>query len=211
MTCDYLRMMRIDMKRLTHLLFVCPAVLLLFVLGCQSEGSGDQRLGQLELEPLAPGLSEMYGHQPEHGALLLYTVEDHAAWVVFDDKETCLLLAMRAMSSSSSRPVAELGRADLTAAIGCDPADDFKQDGIVSTSTNPQYTIISFVLPIDYWGETWSLNRAESFGSFETILTPQSVHLIGTREAAARWLKTPLEIDVSCDCGNLVMQALVVR
>ena len=175
-------------------------------------GEVDDGLGELELAQLAPGLLELFGRQPDQGALLLYEAQEHASWVVFDGKVTCLFRVKRSVSSKSSRPVTELGRDDLTAGIGCNPSDQFRNEGTSSTSTDVRYILVSFVLPRVYWDQPWSVDNAGSLEPFETIVTPQSVHLFGTRRDGLRWtggVKKFLELDISCDCGDITMEALI--
>lgn len=198
---------------LMHLRLLLCILLFSATVGCQAGAEADRGLDELELTRLAPGLSELFGAQPEQGALLLYEAQGHASWVIFDDKETCLFVVERNISSKSSRPIPELGRDDLNAGIGCDPSDEFRNEGTFSFSTSPQNAIVSFVLPGDYWNESWGLDNAESLRPFEAIVTPQSVHLVGSRLDASRWsggVKRLLEIEVACECGDMTMQALVV-
>ena len=195
------------LKYLPILLCIMP---LLAILGCQANREVDHGL---ELARFSPGLSELFGGQPEQGALLLYETQEHASWVVFDGKVSCLFVVKRNISSKSSRPIAELGRDDLNAGITCDPSDQFRKEGASSTSTDVRYMVVSFVLPRVYWNQSWSIDDTESLEPFETIVTAESVHLFGTRRDGIRWsggVATVLELDILCDCGDMTMRTLIV-
>ena len=212
---------KVDQLAVARLLKYLPILLCLVLfsatLGCQDGGEVDREvddgLGELELTQLAPGLLELFGRQPDQGALLLYEAQEHASWVVFDGNVTCLFDVKRNVSSKSSRPVTELGRDDLNAGIGCDRSDQFRNEGTSSTSTDGRHIIVSFVLPRVYWNQPWSIDDTESLEPFETIVTPESIHLVGTRRDGSRWtggVKKFLELDISCDCGDMTMEALII-
>lgn len=192
------------------------AVFVALTLGCSDSdrpagaGSDEPELGSL------PSGVEIFGSQTENGALLLFETVDIASWVVFFDHETCLLDIQRSQSSTRNDPVVELGRDDLLSSVSCNSTEWVRDKGIVATGEDDRQTLISAVLPIEYWSERWMLSNAEQLKPFKVLaISPYSFHLISPYSEVAEARKAGtlgefVDIQIVCKCGDRAMRAYML-
>ena len=169
----------------------------------------DAILDDLELTELKPGVAEMFGDPPEIGALLLYEVQDQAEWIVFDGQDVCTMEVRRSYGSKAEASVSELGRGDLTAGIGCGFLHEFMLRGSDSLGWDAYTSSASFILPPWVWKEAWTLRHPDLYDPLEIVVTPYSVHLLGSRTDMRVWRRshgTTLEIHVEWDGGEYAME-----
>ena len=202
-----------DVRKIALLLLVC----LLVITGCSSsDPSRHEHLNEVEVESLPLGVADIFDTQPEYGTLLLLDTPDNAVWLLFAEEETCLLTIERSPLSSRSEPVIELGPDDLLSSKGCNSPKHIRDKGSISTDESSQRSLVSAVLPTDYWTEEWSLDNTHELGPFEVIgTTPYSVHLLAEPSEIAKSRQTGelgqfLKILISCECGEFSMQTYVL-
>lgn len=167
-------------------------------------------------ESLPPGIAEIYGNQPQLGALLLLDNPDDAVWLTFEEDETCLHSVERDVQSERTEPVAELGRSDLVSGTGCNSPITIQEQGTISTGTSSRISLVTAVLPFSYWNAEWHLDENQPLGPFEVAgITPYSVHLTAKPSAIkasrrAGELGRFLNVSIVCECGDLSMKARIL-
>ena len=167
-------------------------------------------------ESLPPGIAEIYGNQPQLGALLLLNNPDDAVWLTFEEDETCLHSVERDVQSKSTEPVVELGRPDLVSGTGCNSPITIQEQGTISTGTSSRIILVTAVLPFSYWNAEWRLDENQPLDPFEVAgITPYSVHLTAKPSAIsasrrAGELGRFLNVSILCECGDLSMEARIL-
>lgn len=194
----------------TLLLLVC----ILVILSCsKSDQAVRTDVGEVDIESLPPGVAEIFDFDPESGAVLLLNTRDDVVYMLFEEDETCLLGVERSPLGNPSDPLIELGPDDLLSSKGCNSSNSVRNEGMISTDESSKRSLVSAVLPRDYWTEEWSLDDGESLGPFDVLgITPYSVHLVATPLEIAESRREGdlgqfLNVSITCECGEMSMQA----
>lgn len=206
-------------RRLPSRAIAIATILALFValtMGCsRSDHPSEVGSHELEMGSLPSGV-EIFGSKPENGALLLFEIIDIASWVVFFEDETCLLDIERSKSSYRHEPIVELSSDALVSSASCNSPEWFRDKGMIAIGDDDRQTLISAVLPVKYWSESWTLDNVEQLTPFKVLeISPYSFHLIApypdvTKARQTQTLGNFIDIRIACKCSDLTMRAYII-